>query len=724
MNRDNGKSILNKFSSIFTRPDPDHSEQRDQETAVLKLYRTLSGEDFDSENDAPGLDKEVNGHLKREISWGLTKENGETNVTGSREKQEMDTCEGDMDFGHANGTLLGTSSSSRDDVHGEIVWVTEVKAGNDMKKEEEDSKGNRASQSKESVEVRMTNLQECGDPTGTDPEDMATGHRHSVTSEEDVEDESIDTHLLSDGYTIHSNSPTACYKNNSSEVNTVDHTTTNRNQQQTLVSEEKVMTFVHRQEEPLDINNQHNDLHNKDTCYSRQKHALSQELAPEACIGDVVTVSPIETAGKFGAIGLPDAKTLLIILTKAELVSEELNTPPIVHKSSQEFTGQGKTGSRSNTTQDEDVLPDEPVTEEAEETQFKENKKSISQTATVSSPENTSKALNEADTHRHIMRSQIQITLETRAMEAPTSPAIEELTITNSTNHLDSPAEATSRSFSPQNGPPSPASSDSSTIRTTFSPGSPTDKSIQLPALFSGLRVLRKGVTGVEHDTVAQIRPGKGASGVPTERRGSFLNQLSQFLNLDHDKGDRMGQETMQEKGQETRQETRQEARQADPSQGAEAVSEATEEKKGEKKKEEREEEEEEKDIEEKENEEDSGEREAGEEKSEQDTAELTLPAVANPPKPSKESKPAASGAEAAFGAFKAFFTPRPLKREADLEALRRKIRSDKEALKAIFERASSKTPEKKGLTESKVCPIFPRCSVLLSVVHLNFHPK
>lgn len=74
--------------------------------------------------------------------------------------------------------------------------------------------------------------------------------------------------------------------------------------------------------------------------------------------------------------------------------------------------------------------------------------------------------------------------------------------------------------------------------RATFKPSSPTDKQIQLPALFSGLRVLRKGVVRPEHDTVARIKtsspakrdifPDKQSDG---KSQGSFLDQISQLLN-------------------------------------------------------------------------------------------------------------------------------------------------------------------------------------------------
>nr|XP_029510929.1 formin-like [Oncorhynchus nerka] len=63
---------------------------------------------------------------------------------------------------------------------------------------------------------------------------------------------------------------------------------------------------------------------------------------------------------------------------------------------------------------------------------------------------------------------------------------------------------------------------------------------------------------------------------------------------------------------------------------------------------------------------------------------------------PLEPQKPPPTSAEVAFDAFKAFFIPRPLRREGD--------RGDQEAKRKawIFER-TSKTPEKKHLTDSKL---------------------
>lgn len=182
--------------------------------------------------------------------------------------------------------------------------------------------------------------------------------------------------------------------------------------------------------------------------------------------------------------------------------------------------------------------------------------------------------------------------------------------------------------------------------RATFSPGSPSEKQIQLPALFSGLRVLRKGVVGPEHDTVAQIKHSSQRAKVdifPQKQgdgkvHGSFLEQISHFLSRE-----KRGDEKEEKKGLEAERDNSREKS-------------------------------------EKEDRED-GERKETE--TEDDVAVLFEPV-----------KPVSS-AEAAFDAFKAFFTPKPLKRDpvekVDLEAVRKKIRADKDALRALFERTSIK---------------------------------
>lgn len=165
----------------------------------------------------------------------------------------------------------------------------------------------------------------------------------------------------------------------------------------------------------------------------------------------------------------------------------------------------------------------------------------------------------------------------------------------------------------------------------------PTEKHVQLPALFSGLRVLRKGVLGPEHDIVAQIRPpsqGSDMESLPEKEgdaKGSILEQISNFLNVEK--------------------------------RGIDKEEEGTE--------------------------------DDGESRETQ-----TQEAASEPVKP-------VSSAEAAFDAFKAFFTPKPLKKDpgdkVDLEAVRKRIKAEREALRALFERSSVKSSEQKESSDHQV---------------------
>lgn len=181
--------------------------------------------------------------------------------------------------------------------------------------------------------------------------------------------------------------------------------------------------------------------------------------------------------------------------------------------------------------------------------------------------------------------------------------------------------------------------------RSTFSPNSPTEKQIQLPALFSGLRVLRKGVVGPEHDTVALIgsssQKTKGETLPDLPAQGGFLEQISTFLSRDKrsdEKEVKMMEGSLGEKGED-------------------------------------------------------GARKGGETEKEGGWSE--------------SAKPAVSSAEAAFDAFKAFFTPKPLKKDptekVDLETLRKKIKADRDALRALFDRTSIKIPATEDSADCKV---------------------
>ncbi|XP_052638434.1 formin-1 isoform X3 [Harpia harpyja] len=179
------------------------------------------------------------------------------------------------------------------------------------------------------------------------------------------------------------------------------------------------------------------------------------------------------------------------------------------------------------------------------------------------------------------------------------------------------------------------------------------EKTFQLPAFFSGLRVRKKGLTTEDGETVTEIKPRENdlallklrqpvkkssiTSGSTTKKKSAepkasptFLEQLSHLLNIDVSKN---------------------EDRTEDSGEG-------------------------------------SGETEDSDEAQENKASGKTEPRF-----PSEEIK--SSPAESALDVFKALFT-RPPKKEttadtSELEAIKRKMRNEKESLKAVFERSKSK---------------------------------
>lgn len=179
------------------------------------------------------------------------------------------------------------------------------------------------------------------------------------------------------------------------------------------------------------------------------------------------------------------------------------------------------------------------------------------------------------------------------------------------------------------------------------------EKSFQLPAFFSGLRVRKKGLNTEDGETITEIKPRENdlallklrqpvkkssiTSGLTTKKKSSepkasptFLEQLSHLLNIDVSKNDERTQDS-----------------------GA-----------------------------------GFGETEDSDEGPENKASGKTEPLFL-----SEEIK--TSPAESALDVFKALFT-RPPKKEttadpSELEAIKRKMRNEKESLKAVFERSKSK---------------------------------
>ncbi|KAM9715289.1 formin-1 isoform 4-T4 [Dama dama] len=215
--------------------------------------------------------------------------------------------------------------------------------------------------------------------------------------------------------------------------------------------------------------------------------------------------------------------------------------------------------------------------------------------------------------------------------------------------------------------PPATADQDASvgvTENTSSKKVVPGEKSFQLPAFFSGLRVLKKGATAEGGETITEIKPKDGdlallkltqpvqrslaQAGPPTVKKGektnypkatpTLLEQLSQLLNIDVPKAEPKAEDPEQPKGEEMGCGAPQES-QSDPGEAQ---------------------------------------TQGGEVK----------------PKPP----------ETALEAFKALFIRPPKKGStadtSELEALKRKMRHEKESLRAVFERSRSRPAD--GPSDSK----------------------
>ncbi|XP_042175108.1 uncharacterized protein LOC112235639 isoform X2 [Oncorhynchus tshawytscha] len=302
---------------------------------------------------------------------------------------------------------------------------------------------------------------------------------------------------------------------------------------------------------------------------------------------------------------------------------------------------------------------------------------------------------------------------ETMLSSEVTERAPAEAKSTAGPSHPTSPQGPTSTP-GPTSGPPPGTTS----IRATFSLGSPVEKPLQLPALFSGLRTLKKGAAGSDQDIVALIKPPSPSDlGVNKpvrreqktvrRRQGTFLDQLSQFLNMEKDDNSKMkestGEESKESTGEESKESTGEEMRESTGEERKESTGQERKESTGEERKESKlseeskefsDEPEEVREVKEK------TEKDTETEKTEQDTEKEKTEglSVIKPPESSepsetlepKEPQKPPSRAEVAFDEFKAFFVPRPLRRDQD--AVKRKA--------WIFER-TFKTPEKK--TDSKL---------------------
>lgn len=223
------------------------------------------------------------------------------------------------------------------------------------------------------------------------------------------------------------------------------------------------------------------------------------------------------------------------------------------------------------------------------------------------------------------------------------------------------------------------------------------ERSFQVPALFSGLRVFKKGAVGEERESVSEIRQRDGDRALLNLKQ--HVNKAKLFPEHPATSGSSSISPTSSRRRPETRP-----APEGTGLKGAKERQSLVLEPEGDAK---------------------SGEQEEGgsdasrrdtekEGTSEGGTAvgdQTADTGTANAPEDSGAGG-SAKASETAFslGAFKSFFTPKSAKKDGeensvDVEAVKRKRRSEKELLKSIFERAG-KSPgsDLKGSTETKVC--------------------
>lgn len=282
------------------------------------------------------------------------------------------------------------------------------------------------------------------------------------------------------------------------------------------------------------------------------------------------------------------------------------------------------------------------------------------------------------------------------------SPADNEPSATSPRPQQEKDTPAASRSSIPL-ADQSPSSSSKSTAtspashsstHSPFSSGS-GERSFQVPALFSGLRVFKKGALGEERETVSEIRQRDG------DRALLSLKQHVNKAKLAPEQLATNGNSSLSPSVTRRRPAAKEAAEST--GRGKEQASQLLE-PEGDAK---------------------IGEQEEGgsdalpgdterEGLSEDGTAAGDKTADAATANALEDSGAGGSAktSETAFslGAFKSFFTPKAAKKDGeetsvDVEAVRRKRRSEKELLKSIFERAGKSTgSDLKGITENKVC--------------------
>ncbi|CAB1342646.1 unnamed protein product [Coregonus sp. 'balchen'] len=673
-----GKASSNRFSTIFTLSDRSESQRPDDETAVLKFFRTLSEETDISPgniNSSHGTSVEVNGNERTEGGdssvVGVVQTNGEsttpTTVVRANEREEVCGTEGCMEVESVDGMSPGISCSVECDRNGGLAqWIPEAQS-DIMDSEEEDANGNGLVQSEDYIADKKPHLQGYSGSTDQSddcipertshlqgyagPMDSLTNeprvsidkHRNSGSSEDCSREEPIDTDTQCATDSTNQDVASDCPSTDQSETTDQQrlYRSTDNIHQDMLKSNE--ISNTDEKDTAKDVRN--------NTDESTDKHNRLAWL----------TDSETNPTGSSKQEKSTDDKHSQDLPTPDDDVARDLANPSAVRAGKPDTSG---TPSSNNRTVVLTMTRTEPVSEEQQHTAAETETRSPGETESTAGPSH------------------------------PTSP----------------------KGPTPPPGPTSGPPPGTTSTRATFSLGYPVEKPLQLPALFSGLRILKKGATGPDQDIVALIKP-PSPSGLGVDkpvrreqrtvrrRQGSILDQLSQFLNMEKDDNSKTkestGEERRESTGEERRRSTGEERRQSTGEERGESTGEERRRSTGEERRE-SEPSEESKEVSVEPEEKKENIKEGGEgQKTGEEEEKTEGPSVIKPPESSEPSeplepselkepqKPAPSSAEAAFDAFKAFFVPRHLR--GDQEAVKRKA--------WIFER-TFKTPEKK--TDSK----------------------
>ncbi|KAK6294926.1 hypothetical protein J4Q44_G00341520 [Coregonus suidteri] len=518
-----GKASSNRFSTIFTLSDRSESQRPDDETAVLKFFRTLSEETDISPgniNSSHGTSVEVNGNERTEGGdssvVGVVQTNGEsttpTTVVRANEREEVCGTEGCMEVESVDGMSPGISCSVECDRNGGLAqWIPEAQS-DIMDSEEEDANGNGLVQSEDYIADKKPHLQGYSGSTDQSddcipertshlqgyagPMDSLTNeprvsidkHRNSGSSEDCSREEPIDTDTQCATDSTNQDVASDCPSTDQSETTDQQrlYRSTDNIHQDMLKSNE--ISNTDEKDTAKDVRN--------NTDESTDKHNRLAWL----------TDSETNPTGSSKQEKSTDDKHSQDLPTPDDDVARDLANPSAVRAGKPDTSG---TPSSNNRTVVLTMTRTEPVSEEQQHTAA-ETETVVGTTGQTEEPALIERSPGETES--------------TAGPSHPTSP----------------------KGPTPPPGPTSGPPPGTTSTRATFSLGYPVEKPLQLPALFSGLRILKKGATGPDQDIVALIKP-PSPSGLGVDkpvrreqrtvrrRQGSILDQLSQFLNMEKD---------------------------------------------------------------------------------------------------------------------------------------------------------------------------------------------